>query len=202
MTDVLIVVATLVLLIFVLLPLLAGRPVRATRIHCVLNLKQVGLAFRIWSNDNNDQFPWMISTNGGTLKFAESTNVYLHFRAASNELGSPKILACPKDSGKTPAKDFNKFDNRNLSYFIGLDSDESKPQMILSGDRSLTTNGTALSSGVFTLTAGDTLGWTPASHNNAGNVGLSDGSVLQVSTAALQKQWQAATNAIRRLGIP
>ena len=97
----------------------------------------------------------------------------MHFRAASNELGSPKILACPKDSGKTPASDFNKFDNRNISYFISFYADEGQPETILSGDRNLSTTGVALGSGVFTLTSSDTVGWTPAIHNNAGNVGLS-----------------------------
>ena len=124
----------------------------------------------------------------------------------SIKFGAPKILVCPKDNGRKPASDFNKFDNRNISYFIGLDADENEPQMILSGDRNLTTNGVALGSGVFTLTASDTVGWTAAIHNNngtnGGNIGLADGSVQQVSQATFQKQWLAVTNAIRRLAIP
>ena len=201
MTDVLIVVATLVLLGFVLLPVFSRAKARPKRVNCISRLKEIGLAFHIWSNDNDDQFPWMTSTNGGTLKFTNSPNVFLHFQAASNELGSPKILACASDSGKKPASDFNKFDNRNLSYFIGLDSNINKPETILSGDRNLTTNGVALGSGVFPLTAGDTLGWTTANHPG-GNVGLADGSAQPCSSAALQKQWLAVTNLVRRLAIP
>ena len=100
------------------------------------------------------------------------------------------------------AKDFNKFDNRNISYFIGLDAAEGQPWTILSGDRNLPTNGVALGDGVFTLTTNNTMGWTGAIHKKAGNVGLSDGSVQQATPQSLQTQWLAVTNAIRRLAIP
>ena len=206
MTDMLIVVATLVLLGFVLVPIVT-RPRMSRRNQCVANLKWLGVAFRLWPSGSSDIFPFARSTNdGGTLEFAGSTNVFLHFRAISNELSTPKILICPSDSGKKSAKDFNKFDNRNISYFIGLDAAEGQPWTILSGDRNLTTNGVALGNGVFTLTTNNTMGWTGAIHNNngtnGGNIGLADGSVQQVSQATFQKQWLAVTNAIRRLAIP
>ena len=204
MTDVLIVVATLVLLGVVLLPMMARSKGPDHHGRCRSNLKQIGLAFRMWSNDNDDQFPWMRSTNGGTLEFALTTNVFRHFATVSNELSTPKILVCPIDSGKTRTNDFDTFDNRNLSYFVGLDADEGRPQTILSGDRNLTTNGVALGSGVFTLTTNNALGWTAAIHKMSGTILLSDGSAQQVSPTALQKQWQAASDqgAVGRLAIP
>ena len=202
MTDVLIVVATLVLLAAVFLPTMSRRKL-TRQSRCASNIQQIGLAFRIWGTDGLD-YPWMTSNNDGTRHFMESTNVFIRFRAASNELSTPKILVCPSDSGKKPAKDFNKFDNQNISYFLGLEADEGKPQTILSGDRNLSTNGVALGSGVFTLTTNNALGWTAAIHKKSGNILLSDGSVQQVSPAALQKQWQAASDqgAIGRLAIP
>ena len=202
-TDVLIVVATLVLLAAIFWPAIT-RPRVSRWNQCVSNLKQIGTAFRIWSNAG-DRFSWFVLTNeGGTLEFAESTNVFLHFLAISNELGSSKILVCPKDSGKTPAKDFNTLDNQNLSYLLGLEADEGKPQTILSGDRNLSTNGVALVNGIFILGTTNALGWTTAIHNKNGNIGLSDGSVQQSSPAGLQKQWQAAkdSGAIGRVAIP
>ena len=202
MTDVLIVVATLVLLGVVFLPVISRSKTPSKRIACVSQLKQIGLAFRIWSSDYDDHFPWMISTNGGSLAFTQSTNVFLHFRAASNELCTPYVLHCPSDAGKMRTYDFNIFDNRYLSYFVGLDADEGKLQSILSGDRNLTTNGVALGNGVFTLTTNNALGWTAAIHQQAGNILLSDGSVAQVSQATYQMQWLAVTNAVRRLAIP
>ena len=41
-----------------LLPALAKAKAKATRIKCVNNLKQAGLAFRVFANDNDDRYPW------------------------------------------------------------------------------------------------------------------------------------------------
>lgn len=133
----------------------------------------------------------MISTNdGGTMEFSDTTNVFLHFRAASNELSTPKILVCPSDTPKVRSADFTQFDNRNLSYLIGIDAREDQPQTILSGDRNLMTNGVALGSGIFQLTTNIVMDWTKEIHKSAGNIGLADGSVQQVGPAGLQAQWQ------------
>ena len=203
MTDVLITVATVVLLAGVLLPRQTRCRALAQRIQCVGNLKQVGLALRIWTNDHDDKFPWEVSTNeGGTLELIHSTNVFLHFQAASNELSTPKILACNSDVDRTRVADFAQLDNRHLSYFVGLDARETDPAGILSGDRNLTTNGVTLGSGVFNLSAKQQMGWTKAIHKKAGNIGLSDGSVQQDDNRVLQKQWLTWTNATRRLAIP
>ena len=40
-----------------LLPALAKAKSGAQRIKCVSNLKQTGLALRIWANDNDGKFP-------------------------------------------------------------------------------------------------------------------------------------------------
>ena len=67
----------------------------------------------------------------------------------SNELNSPKVLACPSD-GKSKATSFyppgsvsGAFNQKDhLSYFAGLDAQETRPQTILSGDRNLVKTGT------------------------------------------------------------
>lgn len=203
MTDVLIVIATIALLAGVFLPRLT-RPKRGPcRINCINNVKQIALGFRIWSNDNGDRFPWAVpASEGGTLEQAASPEVFRHFQVASEEFSTPKILACSQDRGRTKATDWSLFSNSNLSYFIGLTSDENDPQSILSGDRNLMTNGVVLGSGVFQLTTNNMMSWTKEMHKHVGNVGLADGSVQQVSVAALQIQWLASTNAARRLAIP
>ena len=212
MTDVLIVVATLVLLGVVLLPMMARSKGPDHHGRCRSNLKQIGLGFFSWGLDSGvDALPWMTSSNGGTQKFASSTNVFLHFRALSNEFVTPKILVCPSDSDKTPANDFNKFDNRNLSYFINLDdmgngscsfSLDEAARHLLSGDRNLTTNGVALGSGVFTLTGRDKLGWNKAIHSTGPNVSFLDGSVMQMPVQDFQERWLGETNTILRLSVP
>src|SRR5687767_837161 len=64
----------------------------ANRVNCASNLKAVGLAFRIWSNDHAERFPWQVPIGeGGTKELADLPYAALHYLAASNELVSPKI---------------------------------------------------------------------------------------------------------------
>ncbi len=188
--ELLVVIAIIAILAGLLLPALAKAKARAQRINCISNLKQVGLGFRMWSNDHGDQFPWNSATTDGGTK---GLNITAHFQVASNEFSSPKILACTSDN-KQKATDFAAFTAlANVSYFVGLDADEGKPQRILSGDRNLKKGNTGPDSVQFTTDAeAITANWDASIHNRAGNIGLSDGSAQQVSDTAMQKQIKAA----------
>jgi hypothetical protein len=179
---------------------------RAKRVSCISQLKSIGLAFRMWSNDNGDKFPWQISAaTNGTLEFAESPEVFRHFLAASNEVVSPKVLACPADTKVSRESDWAKFNNAHLSYFVGLDADITRPQTILFGDRNLTTNGNP-AVGLVRVTSNTVLGFTRETHHTVGNVAVGDGSAHQVTPASIQKgltaQIGSDTNQAIRLVIP
>src|SRR5438552_8982065 len=115
--ELLIIIFHVVVVTGLLLPCFAPRPRRAARITCVSNLKQIGLALRLWSGDHHEKFPMMLSTNqAGSLEWSEIGQAFRHFQAISNELNSPKVLACAADKQRTPATTFAALTNKNLSY--------------------------------------------------------------------------------------
>jgi hypothetical protein len=205
--DMMIVIGTLVMLAVLLVYLRprAFRP-RAARINCVSNLKQVGLGFRMWSNDHGELFPWQVPVaNGGTEELAHLPYAFLHYLAASNELNSPIILKCPDDAGRTRASAFDAPLHLSLSYFAGLNANETKPATILAGDRNVSTNSSVMV-GLLTVQDVNDLQVTPGLHQTYVNVGLADGSVAQLKPEDLRRtsaaEMKALTNQPVRLVIP
>jgi prepilin-type processing-associated H-X9-DG protein len=181
----LVVIAVLVILAAMLLPALAAAKKKSSRINCVNNLKQCGLAFRIWEGDNGDKMPMDVPmASGGTKEFVTGADTFRHFQVMSNELSTPKILICPNDD-RIAAVNFIRLKNQNVSYFVGLEANDANPQRLLDGDRNIT-GGSAPEKGILKLAPGGPVGWTSAIHNNSGNVGLADGSVQQYSSSALR----------------
>ena len=95
--------------------------------------------------------------------------------------------------------------NTNLSYFVGVDGDETRPQMLLSGDRDIT-NSASTFSRLLTVTTNDPAGWSRRLHRGVGNVCLSDGSV-QSELDATRLRWtiaegEAQLHSPMRLAMP
>jgi len=199
----LVVVAVIAILAAMLLPALASAHNKARRINCVSNLKQCGLAFRLWEGDNNDKFPMAVPmASGGTMEFTTGADTFRHFQVMSNELSTPKILMCPADT-RDVADSFARLKNQNVSYFVGLEANDASPQMFLDGDRNLTADNEP-EKGILKLVPGQRVSWTQTIHVNSGNVGLSDGSVQQYSNSGLRTALQnsgSATN-VWRISLP
>jgi competence protein ComGC len=171
--EVAVVMVVVMILASMLFPMMTTNPrQKATRISCINNLKQIGVAYRVWENDNGDKYPMQQSEVLGGMQGLLSNSIsagpyaYLPYAIMANELGqSPKIVICPADE-RTPNTNFywgasnapvengytwpvpseyGSFDNTNVSYFCGVGASDTYPQSILGGDRNLGNGGNAAS---------------------------------------------------------
>jgi prepilin-type processing-associated H-X9-DG protein len=213
--EVLIVVAVLMLLLALLLPNMARPNYRAQRNNCVNNLKQVGLAFRIWAGDNNEHFPMTVPiTNYGTMELVSSGSAFPHFQVMSNEINNPRILFCPEESNRTRTR-ADTFDltttlagqvpftgNSNVSYFVGVDAQDSLPQTLLAGDDHFTVNGTAVKPGLLNLFATNSVHWIKPRHQEHGNIAFADGSVQSFDDRQFSQAIALTGLTTNRLAMP
>jgi type II secretory pathway pseudopilin PulG len=217
LTELLVVICVVAVLAAVLLPALAPPMRKSSKIGCVNNLKQIGLAFRIWEGDNGYKYPMQVSvTNDGAMELAVAGNVSAIFRVMSNELSTPKVLFCPPDAGRHYATNFTTdLNHRTISYFVGLDAEDKYPQMIISGDDNLEVNGVRVRPGILNLPPNTSVEWTEnerhglpqqrsilKQHLRIGNLGLADGSVQTTTTFIFQSTLANTGSATNRLVIP
>jgi prepilin-type processing-associated H-X9-DG protein len=183
----LVIIGTMVLLVAVLLLALAAAKKNTAKISCFSILKQVDLSFLLWGGDNDHKYPMqVVLTNSETMTRVTHGNAYLLWQSMSNELSTPKILHCPNDQQRASAVSFSEgFSDANISYFFNLDATETYPQTILIGDDNLTVDGVRVKPGILNLGTNSAVAWTKERHRGAGNIGMADGSVQQLTSAGL-----------------
>ena len=192
---------------------------KAQRINCTNNLKQLGLAYRIWEGDNHDQYPMELSvTKGGAKELMNGPDAWRTYQVMSNELSATRILICPQDMVRTKwATNFGDDLKGKISYFAGLDATETIPESLLSGDDNLIANGSLVVPGmVVTLTSNTPMAWDFNRHSQEekglrrftskrssyGNIGLGDGSVQSSTSAGLKMLSDGTGLSTNQLAIP
>jgi len=86
--ELLVVIAIIAILAGIILPALSSARQKATRIVCVSNLKQVGLAINLFTDDNEDTLPGPCFS-GATASYDQNANNQLVFYIAE-ALGAPR----------------------------------------------------------------------------------------------------------------
>ena len=158
---------------------------RARQVRCLSNLRQVGLAFQMFAQLHDTQYPMNVPIRkGGSKEYVPTTNAYRHFQVLSNTLEMPRILICPDDRLRSSAENWGNLNNEQISYFVGLDASPGRSCDFLSGDQNDTnrimTYGIALRT-----TANNAAGWTRSAHGEVGNVLFADGRAEQLDNLKL-----------------
>jgi hypothetical protein len=192
------------LLVLLALPALATSQSRGHVAQCLNNLRQMGRAMQMFTGDHVGQPSWRTyTTDGGTRPNVgtKQAGAWFEYVALSNELATPRILACPADTGVKVASEFSNsgtggylstgFRSLATSYFITLDPPSGfatmPPAWPVFGDRNVRFSGTeSCAMGINTadrLTP-SVLGngaWSNAVHGIQGNVVKTDGSASETS---------------------
>ena len=109
--ELLVVIAIIALLAALLLPTLAAAKLRANRIKCASNLKQLGVGFVLFAGDNADTFPAAACDGADNSQYTWDTALHPYIggnpnlsqaqadSGAVDQTLTPPILRCPSDIG-------------------------------------------------------------------------------------------------------
>jgi len=207
------VVVGMALLSVIALPLLGTTRADSERAACYNNLRQIGRAVRQWSGDHFEEPPWLTSmSDGGTrpdggMKIGAAWAEYL---SLSNELFTPRILACPSDAGVKVASEWGVgpnglvnpgFRRQAISYLLGLHANSLYPLALVAADFNIRLSGPATGcelaavNNAYALYStpplppppAESVRWTNGPHLSGGHLLVVDGSVMFVNSAGLTR---------------
>jgi hypothetical protein len=194
-------IVSLALLGIAVLPACASTKSRSRVAQCLNNLRLMGRAVQIWGSEHIDQPPWRtFVADGGTRP---ETGVkpglaFYEYYFLSNELATPRILACPADDGVRIASDFGAgiggyrsagYRGDATSYILNLHAISEIPGTMLFGDRNLRFDSYGITACNMNVTGvgsinpmSNAAGWTNNVHGSFGNIVTIDGNVMETTS--------------------
>lgn len=218
--ELLAVLVGLVVLAALALPVLASSTANSQRAECFNNLRQIGRGVRQWAGDHFEEPPWLTSVISGGTRPDSGTKAgaaWTEYLSLSNELVTPRILACPGDTGAKIATDWSSgpnalvnaaFRQQSVSYMLGLHANSIRPQALVAADfnlRGLSTSATCgpaamnnVASILGTVGAPASLApyqWTNGPHSTAaGHLLVVDGSVTFLDSMGFARTLSPSTS--------
>jgi len=212
--ETLLVVFGLVILAVLILPAFSRASCCSKGTSCISNSKQLAVAYAMWAGDHQNRAPWDISTRDGgwkELAFGTEAGRYCatNYTILYPYCGNRKMIACPLDERK-PLTNYphDRFNNTNISYFVGINAGAMLPHSILGGDRNLApgdkpqndygyspSNGLGLSVTLSTNSTASSITWSRKMHsaNSKKNLGvliMANGSAEFVDAQHLRADYQ------------
>ena len=185
LVEMLVVIGIISTLAALLLPAVNLAKMRATRIVCINNLRQVGLGFHMFLHDHDNKLPMQDSVDdGGSEEYVQYGlsvggqfyTAYHSFEVLSNEGILSAQLLCPADANRDYATNMPNLQNYNLSYAVGVNADYNQASSILAGDRNVIVQ-TYNTPTIQIIQPGSRLQWTSELHRYKGNILVADGHV-------------------------